>query len=552
MKSNLRMVLYVTAAALMFIIWQRWQTVNAPAMQAANDVPVAEQTSADIPSSSTQTANLPSGVSSQDLEQGGVVTVKTDTMTLKIALQGATIIEADLMDYPAKVGEDTPLAILRETNPGRSLLQSGLVGQNGSHAPDHLQNWQSAQKEYVLADGADSLSVPFVWQSEDGIRVEKVFTFKRGAYDFDLKQTLHNQSDKSWQGFAYEQVLFGQAVGKKGFGSVGTFTGGVMSTPDDRYQKIDLSDIAKNQMNKQEAKEGWIAMMQHYFLAAIIPSTSPSYFYTRANQQGDHFIGTQTANVTVGAGNSHVFSSQIYVGPKIAKNLKKVAPYLDKTIDYGWLFMISDVMFGILEMIHSIVKNWGWSIVLMTLLIKGLFFVPSAWAYKSMAKMRALQPELAALKDRYGDDRQGMSQAMMKLYKDNKVNPASGCLPMLLQIPFFIAFYWVLAESVQLRQAAWIGWIHDLSVMDPYFILPIINAGLMFLQQKLNPPPPDPMQAKVMMMMPIIFGVMFMWFPSGLVLYWTVSNAFSIVQQSIMNKRYGHAQRPHNYHPKRS
>ena len=549
MKNNPKLLLYICAALLAFLLWNKWQIANAPPVPpqaAATPAAVApDNTGADVPQA-TAGSDIPAtnaaggDIPAANAENGATVRVKTDVFDLHIATKGGTIVHADLLKYAANKNSDQPLALLHPDNPARFLLQSGLTSGSGDKAPTHHSEFTASAGEYTLADGQDSLTVPLTWQ-EDGITVSKTYTFKRGAYDFTLEQKVQNDSGKTWTGNAYQQWVFGQPLPSGGMGQVGTYTGGVVSYDDDPYQKIKLGTKFDT-----KTENGWVAMLQHYFVGAIIPPQGQAQtFYTSTNAtSGDHFIGVTGGAQQIATGQSAAFTGTIYIGPKIQRDLKAVAPNLDKTVDYGFLFMIGQPMYYVLHFIHSIVGNWGWALILMTLLIKIIFFTPSAWAYKSMAKMRRLGPEMQRIKEQYGDDRQGASMAMMKLYKDEKVNPASGCLPMLLQIPFFIAFYWVLIESVELRHAPWIGWIHDLSAMDPYFILPIINAALMFLQQKLNPPPPDPTQAKVMMMLPLVFGFMFMWFPSGLVLYWTVSNAFGIVQQYIMNKRYGDRNHP--------
>lgn len=536
MKGNLRVVLYTLAAGLFFILWQRWQVANRP-VEVSPTLPVASQTV-----KKTETPDQQPPISaSETSEAPDRVRVKTDVLDIAFSTQGASIVEAKLLNYAFTIDNKSPLTLLHAENPSRMVFQSGLVSQSGTTAPNHFSQWKSAQKEYVLPDDAEHISVPFTWEDEHGVRFTKTFTFHRGTYRFEIEETVENQSERPWQGFAYRQIAFGEAAKMGGLGQVATFTGAVTSSEENRYNKIELKDIASAKKAKlnEVTQTGWVAMMQHYFLAAVVPQSGvENRLYTQYDN-GDHIVGTHDKEVTIAPRDTHHFKSTGYIGPKISKNLSAIAPYLDKTIDYGYLFMISQLMFHVMTFIYTVIGNWGGAIIVMTLLIKCLFFVPSAWAYKSMAKMRALQPEINRLKAQYGEDKQAFGQAMMQLYRDRKVNPASGCLPMLLQIPFFIAFYWVLAESVELRHAPWIGWIQDLSSMDPLYILPIINAALMFLQQKLNPPPPDPTQAKVMMMMPLVFGFMFMWFPSGLVLYWTMSNAFSIVQQYVMNKRYG-------------
>lgn len=554
MKLNVRVILYAVAAMLCFMLWQRWQLANQPAPPAVNTTTSSVSSNSEVPNiQSGEQALTPNGASTaaQSNAQASLVHVKTDTYELTLSTNGASVVQANLLQYPTSLKDKSPLPLVHENNPNRLIIHSGIVtekyGADGS--PTHITHWQSAQNNYTMADGQDTLSVPFTYTDQDGVVFTKTYTFKRGKYDFDITQTVDNQSVAPWRGTAYEQLNFGDGQGPGGLGHVATFTGAVMSSPDNRYEKIKLSDIAKagNKQANITTDSGWVAMIQHYFLGAIVPKAGDkeTLFTRYNNNNGDHIIGAQSELTEVPAGQTHTFESTAYVGPKIAKDLEAVAPYLDKTVDYGWLFMISAVMFKVMAFIHSLIGNWGWAIVIMTLLIKLIFFMPSAWAYKSMAKMRALQPEMTRLRERYGDDRAGMSREMMALYKKEKVNPASGCIPMLLQIPFFIAFYYMLAETVELRQAPWVLWIQDLSIMDPYFILPIINASLMFLQQRLNPPPADPMQQKVMMMLPLVFGFMFMWFPAGLVLYWTVSNGFGIVQQYVMNKRYGSPAQAH-------
>lgn len=547
MKNNPKLVLYIAAGLLMFLLWDKWQIANMP--QPIQETTAERQVPTDIPSAtiaetgSDVPTTVASSQTSADSDAGNsVFRVKTDVLALQISSTGGTIIEADLLKYPAVKNGAEPLALMHLKNPGRFLLQSGITAVEGI-APTHHEIFTAPKQEYILADGQEKLTIPLTWE-KDGITVHKNFTFKRGSYEFILQQQLENHSDKNWRGNAYEQWVFGQPKAKKGLGQVATYTGGVFSTDNDRYEKVKLGEDLNTNTN-----DGWVAMIQHYFLGAIVPQQGKEQeFFSRTNQKtGDHFVGVISAVRDVPAGGSTDFHTTLYVGPKIQKNLEAVAPNLDKTVDYGILFMIGQPMYLVLSAINHVVGNWGWSIVIMTILIKLLFFVPSAWAYKSMAKMRRLGPEMQRIKERCGDDRQAASVAIMQLYKKEKVNPASGCLPMLLQIPFFIAFYWVLVESVALRHAPWIGWIHDLSARDPYFILPIINAALMFVQQKLNPPPPDPMQAKIMMMLPLVFGFMFMWFPAGLVLYWTVSNAFGIVQQYVMNKRYGEKSDRHHH-----
>ncbi|MDO4435829.1 MAG: membrane protein insertase YidC [Cardiobacteriaceae bacterium] len=538
--NNLRIALYALAFVLTFSLWNRWEQAQQPAIpyQPEQVIPYA--------SASQQANGIPHVHTNpqQTTEQSALgantapIRISTDRFELWVNPQGGELIRADLRQYPVSLKNQHPHTLLQVENPGRFLVQSGLIAADSqSIAPSPNALYQSEKTHFEMGD-SETLRVPLTWKNEQGLSITKTFVFTRGKHSFQIEQTINNQSALPWQGFPYERLVFGQARGSAGFGQVATFTGGVISSAEDSYRKVNLDDMAKKV--QVPAADGWIAMIQHYFLGAIVPhGQEKRVYFSNANEQGDHFLGVSRETTTIAPNSQHTFQATVYLGPKIQKDLKALAPNLDKTVDYGVFFLISQPMFTILSWLNKLLGNWGWSIVIMTIIIKGLFFVPSAWAYKSMAKMRKLAPEMKRLQERFGEDRQAMSQEMMKLYKKEGVNPMSGCLPILLQIPFFLAFYWVLVESVELRQAPWMGWVQDLAVMDPYFILPIINAALMYFQQKLNPPPTDPMQAKIMQFLPLVFGVMFMWFPSGLVLYWTVSNAFSIAQQYVMNKRYG-------------
>ncbi|MBR1375459.1 MAG: membrane protein insertase YidC [Cardiobacteriaceae bacterium] len=533
MKINVRVMLYIIAFGLLFILWNKWQIASREHY---------------LSQEQTQQESLPENI--QEGNSGSQkVRIKTDVYDVYIDTKGAGIIAANLLQYPTSLQDEKPLSLIRSDNPNRMQMLSGIAHGDNTNAPSHLANWTVDKEFYHLKDGEDKLIVPFYWTDAEGVTSVKTFTFKRNSYEIEISQKVHNESGSDWVGRAYNQIAFGKPQGG-GLSSAATFTGAAISTEQKRYEKIKLDDLesinpASKKANKYQkdiaGKDGWVAMIQHYFIAAFVPESGKEQrIFTNYNQNtGDHIVGVKTELFTVENGADYEFAGKAYIGPKIVKNLEKTAPYLDKAVDYGWLFIISEFMFKVMDLIYSLLGNWGWSIVVITLMIKGLFFMPSAWAYKSMAKMRLLQPELNRLRERYGEDRQKMAQEQMKLFRREQVNPMSGCLPMLLQIPFFIAFYYMLAESVELRQSAWIFWIKDLSVMDPYFVLPIINTALMFVQQKLNPPPPDPMMQKMMLMMPLIFGMMFAVFPSGLVLYWTVSNAFGIVQQYLMNKHYG-------------
>ena len=376
-------------------------------------------------------------------------------------------------------------------------------------------------------------------QTSEGLKVKKIYTLTRGSYLIRVEYQLENAQDQAWNGYMNTQLLRStpEETGSSLF-QVGSYTGASYSNPGQhRYQKVNFKDMIKSNLNV-EADGGWVAMQQHYFLSAWIPDEkSKNILYTRASN-GDYTIGTVSQSIGLAPGKSANIGSNLYLGPETTSVLKEIAPGLELTVDYGWLWFLSSALFSLLKAIHSVVGNWGWSIVLVTMLIKLAFYRLSATSYKSMAGMRKLQPKLQALRERYGDDKAKISQATMELYRQEKVNPLGGCLPIIIQIPVFIALYWVLLESVELRQAPFIFWINDLAAADPYHVLPVIMGGTMFIQQRLNPAPPDPMQAKVMMFLPVLFTGLFWSFPAGLVLYWIVNNTLSILQQWHITRKY--------------
>lgn len=394
MKGNVRVTLYALAVGLTFILWQRWQLANLPPSPPPQPPSVVQQTDGSLPTVGGAT-NLDAPVGSASQSQEQIVRVRTDVLDILISTRGAGIVQANLLDYPISLKDKQALALIRQNNPNRMQLSSGMVSADRNQAsPTHTALWQSAANDYVLAEGQDSISVPFTWQNEQGISVTKIYTFKRGQYQFELAQQLNNNSAQTWQGIAYNQIAFGQDGASQGLANIATFTGAVLSSADNRYEKIKLSDIAdsKTPAKAVNSSDGWAAMIQHYFIAALVPKNGvPHVLYTQYNpNNGDHITGAKSESISVAAGEQYQFVSTAYVGPKIVKNLQQVAPFLDKTVDYGMLFMISEFMFNVMALIYKIIGNWGWAIVVMTLLIKLLFFVPSAWAYKSMAKMRAL------------------------------------------------------------------------------------------------------------------------------------------------------------------
>ncbi|MDJ0740922.1 MAG: membrane protein insertase YidC [Gammaproteobacteria bacterium] len=546
--DNVRLFLIMALAFLGMLIYQAWQEdygiASRQAEQPAETLAAQQRAAVDTPDAPTHadidaaTPTVP-GVQDADSAQtdATLIRVHTDTLDLVIDSRGATIVDARLVQYPVAVDQpDVKYRLLSQRSSDYFILQSGLLGADAPRTPTHEAVFTTAAAEYRMADDADSLSVDFVWRSDDGVTVTKRYTFNRGTHAVELQHIVDNASATAWTGREYRQLQRGEKA-DDGNVFMYTYTGGAVYTQQDKYQKYDFDDLGAGQLDR-DAVDGWVSMIQHYFLAAIVPPRGEEqHFYGKRLPNGRAVIGAYTPAKTVAPGSRDGFTGTLFIGPKLQAELEQIAEGLDLTVDYGWLVFIAKPMYWVLDKIQGVVHNWGWTIIIFTILIKLAFFKLSETSYRSMANMRKLTPRIQALKDRYGDDKQRMQQAMMEMYKTEKINPLGGCLPMLVQIPFFIALYWVLLESVELRQAPWILWIDDLSIKDPFFVLPLIMGVSMFIQQKLNPPPPDPMQAKILMFLPVVFTVMFAFFPSGLVLYWVVNNILSIAQQWVITKR---------------
>jgi YidC/Oxa1 family membrane protein insertase len=493
--------------------------------------------SADVPSANIapSPAELAPVAVSKDL-----IRIKTDVLELAIDPVGGDIVQLNLPKYPRRQDHpDIPFQLFDNGGERVYLAQSGLTGVNGPDARPAGRPLYAADKQgYQLADGQDQLVVDLKF-SDNGVNYIKRFSFKRGEYDLTVSYLIDNQSAQAWSGNMFAQLKRDASGDPSSSTATGTATylGAALWTAGEPYKKVSMKDIDKGSL-KENVSGGWVAWLQHYFVTAWIPAKSDNnVVQTRKDSQGNYIIGYTGPAISVPAGGKVETSAMLYAGPKIQSKLKELSPGLELTVDYGFLWFIAQPIFWLLQHIHSLLGNWGWSIIVLTMLIKGLFFPLSAASYRSMARMRAVAPKLAALKERFGDDRQKMSQAMMELYKKEKINPLGGCLPILVQMPVFLALYWVLLESVEMRQAPWMFWITDLSIKDPFFILPIIMGATMFIQQQLNPTPPDPMQAKVLKLMPIIFTFFFLWFPAGLVLYWVVNNVLSIAQQWYITRQ---------------
>jgi YidC/Oxa1 family membrane protein insertase len=554
--DNSRLFLFAALIFIGMLLWQQWQADYGPQPVVSSEAVISPDggvTTSQIPTddlpdqadelgvasgqSATQGEDSGSEQSAAQSQVQQLVQVDTDVIRVMIDTRGGVIRSLKLKKYPTSLEQpDDWLELIHSDSDSVYIVQSGLRNK-AEKAPTHHSIYRSEQTTYQLADGEDELVVPMYW-NQDGVEVVKTYHFRRGDYLIGLKHRIDNQSAQDWQGSEYRQIQRSRPLETSRL--LYTYTGAVYYNEETKYEKVDFDDMEEDQL-KLQSKGGWIAMIHHYFLSAWVPGQEETNLvYSIANTRRNpstYTIGLRSANRIVPTGGSTEFTSQLFVGPKIVKRLEEISPGLELTVDYGVLTFISKPLYWLLSWYHSFVGNWGVAIILLTLSVKTLFYKLSETSYRSMAKMRKVSPRLKTLKERYGDDRQKMNQAMMELYKTEKINPMGGCLPILVQIPVFIALYWALLESVDLRQAPFIFWIKDLSVMDPYFVLPVLMGISMVIQQRLNPPPPDPIQAKIMMALPFVFTIFFAFFPSGLVLYWVVNNTLSITQQWIITKR---------------
>ena len=525
-----------------FLLWTAWQKQHMPLPaptvvtqpSGANTVP-ARSGSAGPAGGTAPAGAIANAPASGQLLRGERIRVTTDLIIAEIDVNGGDLRQIELIKHKASEDKSRNLTLFNDSTPQIYVAQSGLIGED---LPNHKSTFKADASNYELQPGKDSLTVRLSHQGVDGVAVVKKYTFHRGTYVIEVDFELENKSATALKPDAYFQFLrFGEAPSSNPFG-ISTFAGPAVYTEEKKFQKIGFPDIDKGKIDyPQKSKDGWLAMLQHYFVAAWLPKNGMEReFFTKKVGEKLYTAGIVVPLGTIAPGATGTISAPLYVGPQEADKLAKLAPGLDLTIDYGWLTIIASPLFKVLSYIHNWVGNWGIAIILLTILIKLLFFPLSAASYKSMAKMKVLGPKLQKLKEQYSDDKQKMNQAMMELYKTEKVNPLGGCLPIVIQIPVFISLYWVLLAAVELRHAPFFGWIQDLAAADPFYILPVLMGATMFLQTKLNPTPPDPVQAKIMLYMPLVFSVMFLWFPAGLVLYWTVNNLLSILQQWQINR----------------
>lgn len=486
---------------------------------------------------SAQAGDMPATAQQAAATQAQLISVKTDVLDILIDTKGGDIIQVALPEYKATLGSDLPFVLLEQTTNRTYVSQSGLVGKNGPDAsPEGRPTYAVSQNEYVLGE-QDELAVDLTFTDANGVVVTKRYTFTKGSYEVGLDFVVNNQSQQQWSASLFGQIKRDRSEDPTSMTDMGmqSYLGAVFSTAEDPYEKIDFDDMDDSQFKKR-SQNGWVAMSQHYFLSAWIPAPGAEYSYQSRKLNGNYIVGFLSPDFLVNAGESMTVSANFYVGPKIQEYMEQAQEDLKLTVDYGWLWWVASPLYWLLTKVYSFLGNWGLAIIGITVLVKLALFQLNAKAFKSMAKMRKFGPEMTRLKELYGDDRQKMSQEMMKLYQKEKINPLGGCLPIVAQMPIFIALYWVLMESVELRHAEFL-YLADLSVKDPYFILPIIMGASMFIQQMLNPTPPDPMQAKIMKMLPILFTFFFLWFPAGLTLYWVVNNILSIAQQYVINKQ---------------
>lgn len=528
MNSN-RSLLVMGLLLVSFLIFTQWQQDFNPEIQAQKQAQqqaqVASQ-SGDVPAASN--ANT---VIAENATQGKTITLQSDVLRLTIDTLGGDVIASDLLAHNAELNSQTPFKLL-QTRATTYVAQSGLVGKNGIDTNAGRPQYQVAQDTFVLAEGQNEMSVPMTFE-KDGVLYTKTFVLKRGSYDVAVNFNVKNQTAATVEVQPYGQIKH-TLLESSGSLTMPTYTGGAYSSAETNYKKYSFQDMEKANLDIN-TKAGWVALLQHYFVSAWVPNQdAENTVYSRTNN-GIATIGYRGPVTTIAPNSEATITSQLWTGPKDQKEMEATAANLDLTVDYGWAWFIAKPLFALLTFIQSIVTNWGLAIIGVTIVVKTILYPLTKAQYTSMARMRMLQPKIQEMRERFGDDRQRMSQEMMKLYKEEKVNPMGGCLPILIQMPIFIALYWTFMEAVELRHAPFFGWIQDLSAQDPYYILPLLMGASMFLLQKMSPSPvTDPVQQKVTTFMPVMFTVFFLWFPSGLVLYWLTSNIITIVQQWLI------------------
>jgi YidC/Oxa1 family membrane protein insertase len=552
---NPRVLLWAGLLALVYLNVTTWVKDYAPTVRetpAADQEPAApaassqDELAAEVPAvtgeappPAASTAPAP-GSATSAIDRAGKVRIVTDVLDLDLSLAGGELVRADITQYPQHKDDPkkTPVRLFNTDAPAtRFLFQSGLTsGELNRIAPNHEAAFTSVAADYRLADGSETLAVPLVWSDGAGLRVTKTFVFHRGSYQVSLHYRVENAGAAPVKLASYMKLLRHSAGNKRSMWDPETYSfRGPAYYDGQKYEKLDIDDDEDSQLSLS-VTNGWIAALQHHFVAAVVPAADQPYQYELRVKDMDFVLSAIGPLHAVPAGGALDFSETLFVGPKLQEQLEAAGPELRRAADYGALWYLAKPLFWLMSKIYDWVGNWGLTIILVTFLIKLAFYKLAETSGRSMAKMKTVAPRLKAVQERHKDDREAQARAMMELYKREKINPVAGCLPVVVQIPFFLAFYWVLLESVEMRQAPFFGWIQDLSSRDPFFILPILMGGAMFLQYKLNPTPPDPVQAKVFAFMPVVMTFMFMWFPSGLVLYWLTNTVLSIAQQWKINR----------------
>jgi len=547
--EKLRFPLWIMFGAMLLFSWQAWNQdrvrSDAESAPVSGDLPAPSSPAAP---SETDLPELPSVSGAQSEEDPGegpalfsppapVVRVVTDVLELSISKVGGDLVEAVLLDYPVDKKDDAAKVHLLSATPGAEYtLSTGLRAVDDAPEANHHESFTSQLSEYRLAEGDEDLVVPLSW-SRDGVSVTKLYTFRRGSYAVEVEQVVRNERSEEYGAAPYVMLRRVHLPEKRSMFNVDTYSfTGPVHYDGDSYDRMDVEDLEDEPLS-ETAVAGWVGSIQHHFVAAAVPDGEQAYRYDGRVSQRTYRLSAIGPVRAVPPGGEERFLSRLFVGPKLQSQLKETAPGLELTVDYGIFTVFAQPLFWLLKTLFAGVGNWGWAIILATLIIKAVLFPLTEASGRSMARMRKLQPRMKSIQERFKEDPQGRNRATMELYKSEKVNPAAGCLPIFIQLPFFIAFYWVLVESVEIRQAPFLLWINDLSSRDPIFVLPTLMGAAMFWQQKLNPKPPDPMQAKIMMAMPVMFTVFFMFFPSGLVLYWLTNSIFSTLQQWRINRR---------------
>jgi len=535
------------------MLWQQWQIENTTPADSTRteqlETPKQHNENAaqnsDIPEAAKSTTSLATS-SPGNKKSTGLISAATDVLALTIDTKGGDVVASQLLAYPETTAVDSRPVQLFQNEEHLYIAQSGLLhdkvgGQSkAAEAPNHNNIYAYTKKNYALSAGENTIKIPLFWKSPTGVAVKKTYILKRGSFLVEVVYEVKNNSKNKWVGRQYRQLKRGGVRDEEKSYFLVTYTGAAYF--DETYTKLAFEDMEKSSLSKN-IKGGWVAVLQHHFVSAWVTANNEetNLYYTKAvgDDMGGkkYIIGLRSPAQEILPNETKNFRSFLYTGPKEQEKLAQISPGLDLTVDYGIFTFIAQPLFWLLSNIYSAINNWGWSIIFVTILIKLLFYKLSETSYRSMARMRKFTPRMQALRERYGDDKQKLNQAMMEMYKKEKINPLGGCWPILVQIPVFISLYWVLLESVELRQAPFMFWLNDLSSKDPYFVLPLLMGITMFIQQKLNPTPPDPIQAKVMSVLPIVFTIFFAFFPSGLVLYWFVNNLLSIAQQWVIIKR---------------